>query len=312
MSENEANETQEVPAPKKSGGGQKVDAPRGTYFKVNPRKLTVIGIDTKDGPEHPLYDARIELPIDPLFVKSIKTRGVQEVIKATKIGDKLVVWSGRRRTIHARVAMDELEKSGDMKPDEFAVPVIVTTDEAGALWSKGLTANRHRLDDGVLASARAAQKAIDLGGTIESVATDMGVSDQTIRNWQQLLGLAPAVIKAVEAGTLGTTAALMLAPLAPDKQVEQLKELAQDKAEGAKITVASTRAKVNSKRAGRPTQEANRVTPKERVEKAVKILHEYAKVAAGDTLPKDVAMEALKKLSRALAGRAFEKLADDE
>lgn len=45
-------------------GKQALDAPRKQYWLLNPENLVIIGLDTNDGPEHPLWDTRIKLPID--------------------------------------------------------------------------------------------------------------------------------------------------------------------------------------------------------------------------------------------------------
>ena len=294
-----------VPPPPKKGGGQLVNAPRATHFMMRPRDLTVIGLDTEDGPEHPLYDERINLPLDPDMVKNIRVRGVIETVRAVKDGDRVLVWSGRRRTVHAREADRLMEEAGEGK---LLIPVLIEKGDQRDAFSRGLAANRFRVDDGVLASARQAKHALDMGGTTETVAADMAVSDQTIRNWVALLSAAPEVISAVERGELGATAALPLTGLSHDDQRKQLSDLKREAGEGVKLTAALTKAKVG-RRGGRPGEAAARVTPKERVEKATAIL---TKTAALVPATKEVYLETLQKLARVLTGRSLEKLSQTE
>lgn len=289
-------------SPKKSG--QAVQAPRGTIFKMRPGELTIIGVDTDDGPEHPLYDPRIKLPLDEALVKNIMVNGVIEVIKATKEGDRLLVWDGRRRDLHAREAERRLIEQG--LATELRVGVLVSQDTQANLFDKGLSANRFRVDDGILSSARSAQKSIDLGGTVESVSVKMGVSDQTVRNWLGLLGLQVKVLAAVEQGRIGATVAMTMIGLSPEEQLKQLAELEKDASEGVKITAAHSKAKVKaSKSKAKGDDEPKRTTPKERVERASAILKQYAALAPW---PNAVALELIGKLSRAITGRSVESL----
>src|SRR5512136_2177542 len=39
------------------------DVKTGDLFKFKPSELIIVGLDTEDGPEHPLYDDRIGLPV---------------------------------------------------------------------------------------------------------------------------------------------------------------------------------------------------------------------------------------------------------
>lgn len=48
---------------------------RGQYFFCDPHTVTIIGLDTKDGPEHPLWDERINRPLDKNLVYDIQAHG---------------------------------------------------------------------------------------------------------------------------------------------------------------------------------------------------------------------------------------------
>lgn len=279
-----------------------VIAGKGQYLKVRPSQLTIIGVDTEDGPEHPLYDERINLPLDPDMVANIRHRGVLEVIQAVKDGERLIVWAGRQRTRHARIVEAEMAKAGE---GDFTVNVLVTKDSQVDAFQKGLVSNRFRTNDDVLTSARQAKKALDLGATIQSVASDMKVTDQTIRNWVQLLSASPEVIAAVEAQEIGATSALVLAALPQDEQGPQLVELQKDASEGVKLTAQETKKRVSARKQGETP--AKKATPKERVEKGILVLTKLAMLETKEQT-KEALLEGLNKLSRVLAGKSFDKL----
>jgi hypothetical protein len=279
-----------------------VIAGKGQYLKVRPSQLTIIGVDTEDGPEHPLYDERINLPLDPDMVANIRHHGVLEVIQAVKDGERLIVWAGRQRTRHARIVEAEMAKAGE---GDFTVNVLATKDSQVGAFQKGLVSNRFRTNDDVLTSARQAKKALDLGATIQSIASDMKVSDQTIRNWVQLLSASPEVIAAVEAQDIGATSALVLAALPQAEQGAQLDALKEDAKTGVKLTASETKNRVQARKAGE--QPAKKATPKERVDKAVILLTKLAMLEPKEQT-KEALMEGLNKLSRALAGKSFDKL----
>lgn len=279
--------------------------PRKTLHMFSPSDLTIIGHDTEDGPEHPHYDPRIKLPVDDLMVRNIAKLGVLKPIFAIRDGNRVIVTDGRRRTIHARLAASRLAEAGET--DTFRIPVMIQTGSDQEIYGKSRAANRMNVQDGQLASARSAQKLVDMGSTVDEVAEVFGVSDQTIRNYLQLLSLAPEVIAAMESDELGTTAALALVPLDAEQQVAALTELKKDSAEGSKVTVGKAK-RVAAAAASGAKPSAAKVTPKERVEKAVALLTK----ASGGPNTKEAFAETLNKLSRVLAGKSFDKLAESE
>jgi hypothetical protein len=137
----------------------------------------------------------------------------------------------------------------------------------------------------------------------------MGVSDQTIRNWLQLLTATPEVIAAVENREIGATSALVVAALPSEEQASQVAELKKDAAAGVKLTVQETKKRVAARKQGE--QPANRVTPKDRVEKGILVLTKLSMLSSADRT-KEALLEGLNKLSRALAGKSFDKLGDTE
>lgn len=91
---------------------QAVQGKRGTIFRLDPDELVIIGLDTDDGPEHPLYDASIKRPLNEATVQDIMLRGVQHAVTGRKNGDRVEVVLGRDRTRHAREAKKRLLEKG--------------------------------------------------------------------------------------------------------------------------------------------------------------------------------------------------------
>lgn len=88
------------------------------YLKWDPFKLFIVGIDARpdgtiDGPEHPRYDPRVKLPIDPDMVASIlKYRRNLQPITVSKVGEIAEVDDGRQRVRAAREAQRLLREQG--------------------------------------------------------------------------------------------------------------------------------------------------------------------------------------------------------
>lgn len=209
------------------------DAPRGTHFKLRPDQCVVVGLDTDDGPEHPLWDKRIRLPIDPGMVASVKEVGVIQPIRVAVEGDRYYVVAGRQRVRSARVAVEQgvevlinaiAEKMGDVERHAG----IATIE------------NAIRRDDSILDKAAEAQRALDREVPIARVAMRFGVTVTTIQSWISLLGLAAPVKDAIEQDRISPTAAARLASLPKADQKAAL-DLLVAESPGKRPTVAKVR-----------------------------------------------------------------------
>lgn len=100
---------------------QAFEGTRGSFYKMSPEDITVIGLDTKDDESHPLYDGRIHMPLEEDTVLNMMEHGVLVPIRVTKDGKSAIVIDGRRRVLHAREANRRLKKKG--QPTIF-VPVL--------------------------------------------------------------------------------------------------------------------------------------------------------------------------------------------
>lgn len=272
-----------------------VDAPRKNYFVVDPFAVVVIGKDTADDEKHPLFDPRINLPIDEAMVANIMYYGVLKPVEVTKDGDRLVVVDGRRRVLHARIAKQRQIERGD---EPVGLPIILRKGDDAHLFGVSRTHNAFHSSDGPLTNAYNARRMIDMGKTEAEVALTFGVTLQAVKNWLQLLSAHKDVIDAVKTELLTFTAAMHIAALSKAEQTEVLVELT---AGGTKPTAADAQKRVREKAGKAPGN-----TPKERIERATNVLTKYA--LAGVTT-KEAMETALERVTKILTGGSLEKLA---
>jgi len=84
----------------------------------NPYSLFIVGLDKRpdgkiDGPEHPRWDARVNLPVDPDLVDSIARHGRNlQSVTIVEVDGVTEVEDGRQRVRAARAALDRLKAAG--------------------------------------------------------------------------------------------------------------------------------------------------------------------------------------------------------
>jgi len=215
---------------------------RKDMFYMEPEDVCVVGHDTDDGPEHPLYDERVKHPLDEGMVRNIMYQGVIEPIIVRKDGDVPQVVAGRRRTLHAREANRRLREQG---AETIKLPVLHRKGTDAAMAGIMISENEVRRDDGPLAKARKAAWLEDQGNDAEEIATIFGVTTQAVKNWLALRECDDVVLQAVEDGLLSATAAAKLAKLDRKAQRASWREM---QAEGGKATVKAAEAKTREKK----------------------------------------------------------------
>lgn len=278
-------------------GTQLLEGRRETMFRVDPETVTIIGLDTKDGPEHPLWDERINLPLDEAMVRNIMELGVREpvVLVVQGKGDDRIaaVVDGRRRIMHCREANRRLAKRGEPKLDCPVIAEKGMSEEEQVILSASL--NDIRLDDPVMVKAAKAARMKQRGIPYGKIATAFGVDTQTVALWVNINGLTDTVKKAINNGSIKPTAAGQLAGLAPEKQREALTELLADAAKGEKPTVDRARSKAKTKRgngAPPPAEVPQRRVLRRVVEKGGEVLSkdflDGVRFAIGELNPKTV------------------------
>lgn len=198
-------------------------AKRGTIFMMEPEALTIIGLDTKDDANHPLYDERINLLLDEGFILNIREHGVLENVIVRKNGDKLEVVAGRQRIRAAREVNARNQKEG-MPAIRVPVAVRKTRSEGEAL-AVLVSENENRRDDDALTRAKKAQRLLNYGYLEEDIATQFGISTQAVKNLLALLDLSPKVQKAIASRKLAYSSALTLKDLPREEQDSKVDEL---------------------------------------------------------------------------------------
>jgi len=278
-------------------GGQLLDGKRESLFRADPETLTIIGIDTDDGPEHQLWDERIKLPLDESMIVNIMALGVREpvvVVVQGKGDTKLAaVVDGRQRVRHAREANRRLVQRGE---PALQVPVIA---EKGMSESEqtmlSVSLNEIRQDDPVMTKAAKAARMKARGSSYAEIGLSFGVTEQTVSLWVNINSLSGPVKKSIADGLITPTAAGQLAGLTPDEQKVALGELLEEAAtSGEKPTVNKAKGKVKAKKNGGAVTV---VAPQRRilrrvVENGAEVLSEDflagVRFAIGDLNPKSV------------------------
>jgi ParB family chromosome partitioning protein len=215
-------------------------ATRTNAYNFDPNDLVLV-TDKK----HPLYDARINLPLDEALVRNISVNGVIEPVVVTKEGDKVLVVDGRQRVRAAVEANKRLEKEGK---EPLKVTCVLRRGSESDLFGVAISANENRQDDTPLGRAHKCQRLMNMGRTEEEAAIAFGVTAQCIKQWMKVLECSPAVRKAVEEGKIAATAAAQLADLDSDAQEAALANAVEDSTKnGKKKVTARTVAKAAGK-----------------------------------------------------------------
>lgn len=191
--------------------------PRSEMYFLAPDDLTIIGLDTDDGPEHPMYDERINNPLDTQTMDDIRAHGILQNVRVCRDGDGYVVVDGRQRVRLAR----EINKV-DKRDDEtmIRVPVVITRADEIGLMRQAFAVNEHRTADDPVTRALKMQRMLDRGASMKAVATTFRFRNVTeAKAALTVLDLSAAGSEALKAGRISFAAALELAK-APRKDQE--------------------------------------------------------------------------------------------
>lgn len=288
-----------------------LDDIKANALKVDPFKLLIEGVDFPAGPSFPPGELdRLKAPLDEQLVTSICKHGVIRHILAKRDGEAYHVVDGRRRVMHARAASVRLVELGQ---DPLRVPVALVKGDEMALFGLSRIANAFALQDKPITNAKNAQWMLDKGASNDEVALAFGVKPVTIKDWLDLLDLAPSIQAEVEAGTanggITTNAALELAPLSMADQVKALN--AAREATGGKPTTRDITAAARTQRGSgdKPVKK----TPSERVKAVQTLLETLAKEAAEQKVPTnpppaDSMFTTLRKIALLLNDRKWDSL----
>lgn len=266
------------------------NAPRQELKMYNPDEVIIIGVDTKDGPNHWGYDEESnKTPLVEADVRFTYERGIIQNVLARRDGDRLIIVAGRGRTRQLREANKRRIADG---LDPWFLPVRIVRGDEREMRALKHGENSHRREQTPFATA---QRALELSQHFpEDKAADiMGLGVAQFRNVLKLLDVGADVKKAVQQGKLGQTAAIELAALPEAQQSEQLAALlaaTEASGSGGKIKARDVKAKVREAQ-GKPAME----TPSHRIKKVLGILDKLE-----DSATKDELLATIKKIRHAL------------
>lgn len=226
----------------------KETASRGNLYRFDPSALVVVGHDTKDGPEHELYDERVNLPLDDMMIVNFMAIGVKQSITVRKnpATGKGEVVDGRRRVLHAREANKRLKKLGEPL---LTVPGILESGSEEHMQETAIALNEIRVDDPITVKIAKCERLLARnGGDHKAAAVTFGVTTATIKNWVKVSELAPKVRKAVDRGEISASAAAQLHSLEKEAQVAELEKLTAE-ADKKSTKKGGKRKKVSAKKA---------------------------------------------------------------
>jgi hypothetical protein len=198
------------------------------YYNLWPEDLVIIGLDTDDGPEHPLWDRRIHLELIPEFVRSVAAVGVFTPVDCIKDGDKIVCVFGRQRIKAARKINADLIKQGKKKTCH--VPTIIHAKAMESnLVSKQIAENELRQQDDLRCRIEKLQRLFDHGGDATDACMVFGKKRQTIDRWVAFMGLAHPLQERVFSGDMSVSQALKYAKKPRKDQVWAAKHVKKAK-----------------------------------------------------------------------------------
>lgn len=228
-------------------GGQLFEGTRRDVFYLLPEEVVIIGLDTKDGREHPLWDARIHLPVTDADVADVLTHGILEpgLIRKENLEkgvSRAVVLNGRQRVKWARAANARLREQLDgaeLEKKLIRVPFLPkqAVGDAAAQMRMGVVANSFKPSDYMM-KAEEASRMHERGISLKDIAADFRVSEQAVSQWLQVLNLGTKAQEAVRSGVWKPSTAIQYSDLSEEKQNEILAEM-----ERLGVSISSTEAK---------------------------------------------------------------------
>jgi ParB family transcriptional regulator, chromosome partitioning protein len=203
--------------------GSRTDA-----FWCDPDELIIVGLDTQDGPEHPLYEPKIKRDLQEAAILNVMRLGVRKAVLVRKDGDRALLIDGRTRVRWAREANKRLKAEGRDLLKVRAFAERCSDEEAHDLM---VSLNEVRVDETPIERANKLNRLIGRGRSEEEAAILYGVSLQTVKGLLAQLDLVESVQARVAAGELGIAEGKRLAAL---PRAEQEKVAAERVAAKAK------------------------------------------------------------------------------
>lgn len=180
---------------------------------------------------HPLYDARVELPVDRALVDSIKAYGVVQPIVVRKNGETragvpiVEVVEGRQRVKAAEVASSELVAEGK---EEVLVPAVPRRGDDADLFGVMATSFIRR-GEGPIEQAKRIVRFMAMGKSEAEAAVAFGISKTSVRLRLSVIEACAEIRHAVAAEKISVDDAAKLARLPRTDQPDALEKALKEK-----------------------------------------------------------------------------------
>ena len=172
------------------------DEKRGDIFYRWPEDIVLVGHDTDDRWDHPLYDPRVHDGADPMLAADIAALGgIKTAVTVVEDGvlesgePRVICKVGRGRILAARSLNETRENMG--LPKEFRVPCVY--DRKGtekSMMAHLISENEQRRGDSLERKIQKLERFLQAGGTPEEAAIHFRRTDVTIRQWIKFMGVA--------------------------------------------------------------------------------------------------------------------------
>lgn len=205
--------------------------------------MVFVGVDTKDGPEHPCYSVtKRNTSISESLVQSIDSQGVLVPVIARKNGPLAEIAAGRRRLVNLRECNARRVKRGD---EPHPLPLLKFEGTDAELLELMVSENIDREDESDVELARLASRLLKLQSR-ERVAKVCHCGLPALATLLKVLDLCPEVQEHTGRGLLlSRDAAVKLVDSTFAEQKEALKALKAEQASGVRVTANSVTRVVN-------------------------------------------------------------------
>ena len=256
-----------------------IDAPRSTIFRLHPEEVTLI-----DDPADLLYEKHVQQAPAEEFICDLLQRGQINPIQVRKRNGAIEVVAGRHRVLAFREINRRLREAGK---DTMRIAASYVRGSDEEMFCMMVSENIHRRDLDPIEKADLAYRYIKrCGASIAQTARLFRVTDQTIRDWGQLLALPEPLKDAVSSGDIKPTAARQLRKLPEAAQRDTLNNL---KRSGSKVTVQETRRVARKSASSGSVLSVGDAPPKSPIMKRKEIETELAKIKEARIEGKSVA-----------------------
>lgn len=276
----------------------------GNVIGRDPNDVIIIGLDTQDGPEHPLFDGPSNArDLTESGVAYAYEHGISDPVFLVRDGEKVLVLKGRKRTKELREA--NAQRIAAKLPPHL-LPTII---KPGSYEKEGMRRDRVvenwglRNERTAIEKAQEAQELLDHNEmTEEQICDHLGIKKAQLKNHLALQQLGAKAAEAVNSGRITPSAALPLTKLPVKEQNEKLEEILASAPPGKRPTLERVR---------KATGATEIQTPKVRLAKAADQLTAIAAdlgTALAGIPEDDPIWSALSAISHALTGQTWNQL----